>query len=352
MEEDDYISQNTSQISPTQVVSQTPRVEEREPSPPQRRQDARTRGTTAQRRKNAGGVKPTKRKWPPNRNQNTIRPPRSTLTVRVPRAESPDGAPLLEVQRLRRVRDITAHGILPRDIIHLPGPNMPESDPPASRRDALAVSEEQTRVSHDEAAHTLMSLSRTKDTRTPTEQECRDAEDLGKHVFVAGWNINCPHFITQSNLTMPQFPLGVHEDYQTPPGRPQVQQHPYAFGKPFKSLLTGEPFGPKSFKVLDRSKMPCAPYDCHPYFLEEESTETENVQASKSSRRKRSTPYPRTDKAKPNKQAKTTTKITAPKPQSLRRPDDHSTSAFTEVTKLTGKFQDATINGSIGGSSD
>ena len=114
------------------------------------------------------------------------------------------------------------------------------------------------------------------------------AEDMGKHVFVAGWNINDPAFIKQSHTAIPQFPLGKHEDYQTLPGKPTTLQHPAAFGKlsmrhsdtmqgflrkteamqyaernakklrkllrdpkPMKSLLTGKPFGPESNAVID-----------------------------------------------------------------------------------------------------
>ena len=134
------------------------------------------------------------------------------------------------------------------------------------------------------AAHELRRLA----AETYEREWIIHAEDMGKHVFVAGWNINDPAFIKQSHTAIPQFPLGVHEDYQTPPGRPRIQQHPAAFGKlsmkhsdtmqgflrkteamqyaeknakelrrrlgnpqPLKSLMTGKPFGPESNAIID-----------------------------------------------------------------------------------------------------
>ena len=111
---------------------------------------------------------------------------------------------------------------------------------------------------------------------------------MGKHVMVAGWNINCPHFIAQSWKTLPQFPNGLHEDFQRPGGKPRIQQHPQAFSMSmkhsesalrflckrqaqkndqrrrdqhaFKSLLTGKKFGPDSFAIIDASRKRNAQY--------------------------------------------------------------------------------------------
>ena len=280
-----------SQEQPISATLTEDRVPEDIPGPARKPAGPRTRQGTAKRRRLAGSVKPTRRKWPPGRDQSVVREGRPGCVVTLPRPESPRGGPDHELQRLRRTRDLTAHGIIPKHSQGIPRvPTITLQSREAAQSNAVARAD----VSHRAAAETLAHFANTEpgerainpmplrpeelEAKTPTEKQCRESEDLGKQVYVAGWNINCSHFIRQSWQTIPQFPHGYHEDYQFPQGRPEAYQHPNAFARPsqseptrpFKSLLTGEPFGPRSFHVIDNSRMPSAAHECHPHLTLDE----------------------------------------------------------------------------------
>ena len=200
----------------------------------------------------------------------------------------------MEYQSLIRARDLTAYGIMPKDNAIERAPQQPDTTSQTSGG-ALAASEAQAQVLHSEAATTLAHFSK----EAHDIEDIINSKDMGKHVHVCGWNINCPHFIKQSWLPLPQFPDGFHEDYRTPQGRPHAQQHPNAFTTPFKSILTGEPFGPRSFQVIDNSRMPSAAHECHPHLTMDQYESKDDLSPTK--------PFSRKQNVQPTSEIQTTT---------------------------------------------